>query len=169
MDELQQLLLKLDGLTEAEVEALGKQNYFAMCDESHQKKSIQTHDGHPVLFYRNRFEHAFFTSSDRARHRDWKDKLSVDRIARIHWIRRLVAGTIPGVECWDVDRLDGIAYPKMRVYLMWSPPYIVWLDEIDGGYSFRYSTAYPTLAKDLRNYTRTGRKIWPAPAQQKAP
>jgi hypothetical protein len=169
MDELEKLLLKLEGKTDADIEILGKGIYFALCDESHQKKTILTHDGHVVKFHRDRFEHAFYMSSDRARHRDWKDKLAVPRIARIHWIREFVSGNIPGVECWEVDRLDGQLYPKMRVYLIWEPAYIVWLDEIDGGFTFRYSTAYPTLASDLRKYCRNGTRIWAAPAQKDAP
>ncbi len=169
MDELEKLLLALEGKTDADIENLGKSIYFQLCDESHQKKTILTHDGHVVKFYRNRFEHAFYSSSDRIRHRDWKDKLAVNRIARIRWIREFIGGKISGVECWEVNRLDDRLYPKMRVYFTWEPAYIVWLEEIDGDFTFRYSTAYPTLTNDLRKYCRNGTRIWSAPAQKDAP
>ena len=119
------------------------------------------------MFYTDRFEHAFFTSSDWAQHPDWKDKLDVDRIARINWVWEIIAGRVPGVECWEVDRQDGRLYPKMRVYLTWSPVYIVWLDELKDGFRFKFSSAYPSVPKHLRKYCRNGRKVWSA--QKNAP
>lgn len=160
-DDLQKLLLNLGGMNDVQVEAAGRTAFNALCDESHQKQSLVTHDGIAVFFYRNRFEHAFFTSSDRARHRDLKDKLATDRIERVHWIREFISGNVDGVECWQVERLDGKLAPPIRVYLTWTPPYIVWLDEVDGGFRYRYSTAYPVAPSDLRRYCKKGTKIWP--------
>jgi len=161
MDELEALLIDLTGKSEAEIEAIGRDAYRLLCDESYRQRTLRTHDDRAVMFYEDRFEHAFFTSSNRARHRDWKDKLAVERIASLHWIREFIAGRAENVECWETERLDGRLLPKMRIYLTWNPTYIVWLDELSDGFRFKFSSAYGPQTGDLRRYCQTGRKIWP--------
>lgn len=167
MEELDKLLINLADKQTDEIEAIGRKRYNELCDVSHQTETITTHDGYRVMFYRDRFEHAFFTSSNWAQYPDQKDKLDADRIARIEWICEFISGRVPGVECWEVERLDGRLFPKMRVYLTWDPAYIVWLDELRGGFRFKYSSGYPTVPKRLRGYCHKGRLIWPLPPTKK--
>ncbi len=165
MDELDRLLIDLAGKTDAEIEGIGWEAYRQICDESHKSRSVLTHDGRVVMFYEDRFEHAFFTSSNRARYPNGKDKLAADRIARIHWIREFIACRIAGVECWETDRLDGQLYPKMRIYLNWNPVHVVWLDELSDGFRFKFSSAYGPQTGDLRRYCKAGQKLWPIDAK----
>lgn len=161
MAELEALLIDLAGKTQAEIEDIAWDAYRSLCDESHKARSLLTHDGRVVMFYEDRFEHAFFTSSNRARHPNWKDKLAVERVERIRWIREFIAGKAAGVECWETERLDGRLLPKMRIYLTWKPTYLVWLDELSDGFRFKFSSAYGPQTGDLRRYCKAGRKLWP--------
>ncbi|MFB2924267.1 hypothetical protein [Aerosakkonema funiforme] len=157
-NDLDDLLLPLDDLDESQIEELGRNKYRELYLTPDKNFGIQqTHDGQDVFFWEDRFDHAFYTSSDKRRDTDQKDKLVVERIERICWIKEVIAGRVPGSECWEVPNRRG--WRTNRLYPVWSKSYLVWLELRDKG-GWKFSSAYPVLAETLRTYCRGGKKIW---------
>lgn len=156
--DLHALLLDLAGLSPAEIERLGRETYAAHYLLEGRPRRLPTHDGQDVIFYPDRFEHAFFTSSDRASHPERKDRIALERIERILWIKEVIAGNVAGSACWEVSEQRG-GRGERREYAILSECYVVWLvARGDGGY--RFETAYPAMHQDLSRYARQGRRIW---------
>jgi hypothetical protein len=117
--------------------------------------TILDHEGVRVSFHEDRFGHAFFEKKLDERGNEMliksRDIPSRPRIERIRWIAAMVSGRTPGTECW-------MKFGR-RAYVYWSNPYIVWVTpKRDGGWKF--STAYPTNAKYIRETVRGGGMVW---------
>ena len=118
------------------------------------------HQGGKVVFYEDRFDHAFFSSPNRARNPYSKTKLALDRIERMAWIGSIIRGEIPGAECWEVTPHDGRQHPRDRALVLWQPGFIIWLWPTNTEGVFKFSSAYPVPSAELARYTRGGRKLW---------
>jgi len=116
---------------------------------------ILLHDGQVAFIFRDRFEHAFYTSPDRIRHPYSKSKIAHDRVERIKWIKPILEGKVKGTQCWLVPD----PRRKKRLYVVMQEQYIIWLEERnDGGWKF--STAYCAENQNIKRYTTKGVKIW---------
>ena len=106
-----------------------KLKYLSSADEYKQyyvekycKKPIKTFDGIEVKFYEERFEHAFYESSDKLH--SSKDVFSKDRATRIDWIEYTLKN--PNAELhagWDkkkkqVDRSRRVAFITPENYVV---------------------------------------------------
>jgi hypothetical protein len=158
--DLSSLLLCLDGLTDSQIEAVAREWYAKLyITTSRGFGVLKSHDGDEVIFWRDRFEHAFFTTSDRIGHPDRKDVVARERIERIRWIRGVVAGNVAESACWEVPSPTGRRRPPNRLYIVSSEIYVVWLEpRISGGWKF--SSAYTATAQNVRRYCQGGKKIW---------
>ena len=115
------------------------------------------HDGESVVFFRDRFEHAFRTSSNRMRHPDIKDVVAVDRIELIDWILPILRGQVPEVECWRIPRKGTKPYPSNRLYVLWGSAYVIWLEPLRRG-GYKFSSAYKASLEDIRRYVKQGNR-----------
>jgi hypothetical protein len=158
--DLSKLLTAVAGMSVEDVEKLGRKLYRELYLNQGIRGVHATHDGEKVLFWEDRFDHAFFTSSDRARHPLWKDKLAIERVERIRWIGELVAGRVPGFECWEVPGPGGRFADPNRLYVIWSLRYVAWLEPRNAG-DWKFSSAYTAQIADVRRYCQLGRKLWP--------
>lgn len=158
VNELRGLLLSVEGLPDDEVERLGRDEYARHYLLDGGPRAWPAHDGQDVLFFPDAFDHAFFASTDRARHPDRKNRIARDRVERVRWIKEVIAGNVEGSACWEThERRDGRA--GRRHYAIQTDVYVVWLvARRDGGY--RFETAYPALHEDLSRYARNAKRIW---------
>ena len=87
---LSSLLLDLSNLSDEEAEEKTFQEYIRlyMDRETHKGKIgvRKTHDGEDVIFYEDRFTHAFYTSLEGLYSQFKKDKFDKERAVRIRWI-----------------------------------------------------------------------------------
>lgn len=88
----------------------------------------RTHDGDLLLYHKQQFEHAFYTTSDRWGHPDRKDVLRVVSVQRIRWIDALVRGQVVGSACFHVPSPTGRIRPPNRLYAIYATPFVVWLE-----------------------------------------
>jgi hypothetical protein len=158
---LNDLLLDFSGLTDEEAMVQGEDLYFReFISRNNRSGSIIAHDGEVVIFYGDRYHHAFHTSHDRARNPYSKAKVARDRIERLNWIRPIVEGKVANTECWDVPLDSPRPFPGKRLYICWEEGYIIWLEPRTAG-GFRFSSAYGGLSGgEISRYTRCSRKIW---------
>ena len=158
--DLNTLLLPLDGLSEEEAYAQGCREFGALYTASGFFGKMELHGGGDVAFFMDRWEkHASKTSSDRAKHPYAKDKIALDRIARVRWIGEILAGHVLGTECWHVRPQSGRNHPLDRLYVHWEYGYVVWLiPRKDGGW--RFSSAFPAPKGEIADFTRGGRLQW---------
>lgn len=121
----------------------------------------QTHDGVLLQFWENQFDHAFYTSSDPARHRDWKDKLDKKRIERVWWILPTVQARVANWCCWQVASPSGRKYPPNRLYVAEDFNYVVWLRPkgAKSGPGWVFESAYPAHPEDIKRYKRGGSRV----------
>lgn len=145
---------------DAVVEAQARSDYERLYCAGGHCSEIRMLDGPAVRFYADRFEHAFFTSPDRARHPYSKTKLAVDRIERMAWIGAMIRGEVVGTECWEVLPQSGRQHPRDRVLIHWEVGYVVWLQPNKEGNAYKFSSAYPVPPNELSRYVRGGRKKW---------
>jgi hypothetical protein len=157
--DLNALLLDLAGLTNSDIEALGRRRFDEIYINLRDCGILQTHDGQEVTIWRERFDHAFFTTSNPISHKDRKDLLAVDRIQRVAWIGPVIRGLVDNTQCWEVPSPTGRVRPPNRLYVAPSELYVVWLEpRIKGGW--RFSSAYPTVASTISGYLRRGKLVW---------
>jgi hypothetical protein len=152
---LDHLLVELGGLGEQEIEELGRSIYEELYITSGARGIHQTHDQEEVYFWKDRFEHAFFSPQN------WRvsgRKIVIDkaRVARVRWIGVLIAGEVPNTECWSVKNAGR---PDNRIYASFAKGYIAWLEARDAG-GWKFSTAYNAEAGQIRKYLRGGQRIW---------
>jgi len=125
---------------------------------------ITAHDGEEVKIFADRFFHAFRTSSDRARRPLAKDKIAIDRLERIRWIRPIIEGKVSESECWEVPlrvpEEGKRPFPGKRLYVSWSLQYLIWLEPLRNG-GFKFSTAYVAPRAEIAAYVDRARKLWP--------
>jgi len=164
---LSSLLINLDGLSDEEAEYIVFEKYVELYLERgsppRRMGSKISHDGTAVLFTESRFDHAFFTSSDKTSRRYVRDMFVRLRGGRVAWIGPVIAGQIPGSECWVIPpkngRRDVRNRPPNRFYLVPEERYVVWLEPAqDGGWWF--SSCYVAGLTDVKRYCRDGRRIW---------
>lgn len=152
------LLLDLSGLSLAQVEALGRREYLSRYVPNGKRGTLTTHDGKDVYFFADRFEHAFFTTSDWARNPSAKDKLDYLRVARVRWIAELIAGRIPQSAFWEVPSPTGRKVPPNRLYLT-GCLFMVWLEPRLNDPNFKFSTAYVCQPKHATARCKQGKRI----------
>ena len=162
-EKLASLLLDLSGLSDGEAEEVVFEKYVELyLDRGTEPKrtgALQTHDEKKVVFFEDRFEHAF------AQTVAWYEKGGFDRSRgeRVAWIGPVVRGEIPGTECWLVPPKNGGRRqpdrPWNRVYMVEEERYVVWLEPLRSG-GWKFSSAYVAGYGDLRRYRRAGRRLW---------
>jgi len=124
------------------------------------------HDGEPVLFHETTFYHAFYTSSKGPPYNARKDKLDRQRAARVRWIKELIEGRLPNSACWEVTARSGRIMPPNRLYVLYAPAYLVWLEPRKNNIGWNFSSAYHTDPVYLTEKTRGGNKIWKYPKEK---
>ena len=160
----EELLINLSGKTNEEAALLGKTRYSKLYLQHGRRGILQAHDGEKVIFFEDRYHHAFHTSCNRARHPYSKAKIAMDRIERIAWIGPLIKGKFPDFECWEVPLKvpeEGFRnFPGKRLYVSWSHDYLVWLELLRNG-GFKFSSSYCVPSGEIARYTKRARKLWP--------
>ncbi len=158
---LSSLLLDLSGLSNEEAEKLTFQEYIRLYTDRKTHTGMmgerQTHDGEPVVFYEDRFRHAFFTTYNRITRPYAKDRFDRVRASRVRWIGAVVRGNIPGTACWYV--CDSPASLVKRLYVVWDEYYLVWLNARKQG-GWKFSSAYVADQRYTRQKTRCGKCFW---------
>ncbi len=114
---------------------------------------LKTHDDLDVVFYADRYEHAFRTSPDRARLAYDKSKIAVDRIKRIHWIKELLLKGDAKIVCKQKrppPRWKRAYYCHENCYVVWLEP----LKLVEGQpLGWKFSSAYPLPVGEFKRTT----------------
>ncbi|HEV56629.1 MAG TPA: hypothetical protein ENN87_03920 [Phycisphaerales bacterium] len=156
---LQTLLLNIEDLSDAEAEKLASRAYLEDYTDydthSGRRGERVTHDNQSVVFYEDRFEHAFFTTADKVNRPFNKSQFVRDRASRVRWIGEIIAGKLPGSECWLVYQGNVLK----RLYVHWDECYVVWLEPTKTG-KWKFSSAYTTSRADIRRKLCHARRIW---------
>ena len=155
--DLEALLLDLSGLTDEQAEELGRAEYQSLYARGFGKSSLIAFDGTEVMFFDDRFDHAFFSTPDRYRRPEAKTKLARDRVERIRWIGPLLQGRIPRTECWQA--LPAANSRINRLCLTAPELYTVWLEPLKDG-RWKFSTAYLVLGEQMAEYKRNKKLVW---------
>jgi hypothetical protein len=142
-------------VTPRSIEELGRRVY----ERDYVGAQHHTHDGQRVVFFANRFDHAFFRCDDFIRSGGLKNEIDPYRVERIHWIAQLIGGELTDSECHRMpNRREG--QPDSRLYILNSECYVVWLEPLREG-GWRFSTAYKPLAYQIKQYRKDSlEKIW---------
>lgn len=165
--DLHQLLVDLDGLSDEEAEAEVLAIYLDLYTDNETRGGRRgerlAHDGTKVVFWEGQFEHAFRTTRDKANRPYAKVKFDRSRGRRVRWIGEIIGGNVEGVECWlippESGRRGGETRGMHRLYVLWEEQYAVFLvpRKEDG---WRYSTAHVAATRYLREYTMRGVCKW---------
>lgn len=168
MDErLASLLIDLSELSDEEAEQTAFNKYAELYLDTETASCRigvrEAHDGEQVVFFEDRFDHAFFTSSQKTSRSYAKDRLDRRRGERVAWIGPVLAGEIEGTECWVLPPRNGRRVLQgrrpNRLYIVLAEAYVVWLEpRLDE--RWRFSTAYVASYSDIRRYQRDGRRAW---------
>lgn len=165
---LASLLLDLSSLSDAEAEELTYQEYIKLYTDRKTHRGMvgerQTHDGEPVIFYEDRFEHAFFASAHKTSRQYAKDEFQRDRASRVHWIGQIIQGNVVGTECWRIapsHRYHSNLKIPARLYILREENYLVWLEPREKG-RWWFSTAYVANRGKayIRRITAQGSCFW---------
>jgi hypothetical protein len=147
--------LQLDSRSDAkEIFEYGRKIFAQeFLNQSDTRGEITAHDGSKVVFYSDRYDHAFCTSCDRARRHHDKSKVAIDRIERVRWIKELICKTRSKVICKEQT-----PPPRWkRAYYCNESNYVVWLEPLklqDGRpIGWKFSSAYPQPVTDHRRTT----------------
>src|ERR1700733_14835124 len=101
--DLETLWQDLSALSEDEAEKHGESLYHEeFITQQGRSGMLTAHDGETVKFFSDRCHHATHTSKDRARQAYSKDKIALDRIERLLWIKPIIEGKVAEIECWEV-------------------------------------------------------------------
>jgi hypothetical protein len=104
--DLFDLMVSLDGLSPAEIEARGRELYSRQYLNHGHYGIHATHDGETLVFHKSQFDHAFFTTSDRICLPERKDIVRRASIERILWIEQLVSGECSWISLFRGARSD---------------------------------------------------------------
>ena len=156
--DLTSLLLDLSGLDDAQAQKLGRAEFKALYVPGGSRGVLTAYDGSEVVFFEDRFEHAFFTTSDRYRHEFAKNVLDRNRVARVRWIGPILRGEVTNTQCWESLRSPGQDQMR-RLCIASAELYVIWLDAGSGG-NWRFSTAYVARAAQARTYAFGKRIVW---------
>lgn len=157
--DLNALLLNLTGLTDLDAEALGRAEYRRLYARGGGRSSLKAYDGVEVVFFDDRFDHAFFSTTDRYRKPGAKDLIARDRVERIAWIGPILRGEVANTQCWESSPLPGADPRKNRLCIASSDLYVVWLEPLRSGI-WKFSTAYVARAAQATEYKRGRRCVW---------
>lgn len=147
-------LINIAGLGQAKLIAETRDRYNDMyCS----KLDLRCHDGMPVRFFKDRFDHAFFTSSDRSRRAHIKDAFCEKRAERLNWILEFITSASTEIKCKQFS-----PPPRwQRCYYSLGHRYIVWLEaagrEAANPDGWRFSSAYPVPAEEIKRTTWSGK------------
>jgi len=134
---LDSLLEDYWGLDDAQMQARAISIYQACYITSGAYGLHPTHDNDTVVFWSDRFAHAFFNKDKAAHFYGAKKVLDVERIERIRWIGEVVRGNVPNSVCWEVPSPEGRLRPPNRLYIVNGRNYVVFLEpRMEGGGSF---------------------------------
>jgi hypothetical protein len=166
---LKALLLKLPGIPEEELIAYVRNEYIRMYTDadtpSGRRGELTIHDGQTVVFYEDRFEHAFFTSAHKTSRKFNKDAFDWRRAARLPWIGEVLRGRVEQVAAWHLptERKDPEGRPlTQRLYVLWEECYVIWLEPLIREGKWKFSSAYvePRGRPYLRTLTAGGLCFW---------
>lgn len=159
--KLKSLLLDLSGLSDEQARIKTCEEYNRLYMDRHTYTCMigerKTHDNQTVIFYEDRFEHAFNTSIEGAYSQLKKDKFDRNRAVRVRWIDEVIQGNIQGIEYYHIptghhrDRLGRIRIK--RLYVLWEENYIVWLEPRKEN-EWKFSSAYVANKGYIRKITR---------------
>lgn len=156
--DLTSLLLDLTGLDDAQAEKLGRAEFRSLYVPRGTRGVLTAYDGSEIVFFEDRFDHAFFTTSDRYRHEFAKNVLDRDRVARVRWIGPILRGEVPNTQCWGTLRSPGTEQMK-RLCIASAEIYVIWLDARRDG-AWRFSTAYVARAAQASEYKYGKKVVW---------
>lgn len=162
---LTELLVDLENLSDDEAEERGRELYAELYLTKGRVGELSLHKGGEVVFFEDRYEHAFRTSQNRIRNPYSKAKVARERIERIRWIKAILEGDVPNTECWLVPAQSG-RRTRDRLYVVWENRYVIWLSSRDNG-GWKFSSCYEATRQDIRRYTQQGTKIWTVPEKKK--
>ncbi len=150
---LDNLLLDISSVSDVDLDDFARKNYFEMFVKSGACGTLKCHDNQDVLFWKNQFDHAFYTP------KKWEEttiKQIVDkrRVQRMTWIQPLIKGEVPNSQCWHIQQ-----NLLKRMYCVASKGYMLWL-EPNGEDCWRFSTAYTAETSYIYKQTRGGKMIW---------
>jgi hypothetical protein len=161
--DLNSLLVDLRGLSDEQACQFAADCYKKEYLNSGVVALHDLHDGEITLFHATRFEHAFFTSSQIKGQIESKNTLDRSRIARIHWIKQIISGNVDKSACWEVLSRSGRPGFPNRLYVLYEPAYVVWLEprgEATDSVRWKFSSAYPANPRHIRDKTRGGTCVW---------
>lgn len=167
--KLASLLLDLEGLTDEEAEEKTYQEYINLYTDTDTAKGrrgeLEIHDKEKVVFFEDRFEHAFFTSAYKTSRQYNKDKFVRQRATRLFWIRAILQGQIDKAEGWRMpsERFDSSGRPILkRLYVLWDENYLIWLEYLTKEKKWKFSSAYVESGgkRRIREITRMGVCFW---------
>lgn len=156
--ELAALLEDVSGLSSDALFEKGRSLYRELYLKKGRVGEATTHDGQVLLFYEDRYEHAFQTTSDRICAPERKDTVDAKRIARIRWILPIISGLVAETACFEVPSPAGRSRPPNRLYVLEPELYVLWLEPRTSG-GWKFSTAYPTIRERIERYKRGGRTV----------
>ncbi|HEX8288033.1 MAG TPA: hypothetical protein VF556_08560 [Pyrinomonadaceae bacterium] len=146
-----ELLTDLSNLTDEDVEKVGRDLYKELFLDNEEIGVRKCHDNEDAVFYKERFDHAFFKTKDRNSH--IKIEIDKGRVARIKWILPMIQGGIANSEYWHITE----KFLEKRLYANFGLGYVVWLWRGSGEWTF--SSAYTAEPNQIRRYTKGGKKI----------
>ena len=153
--DLNEITVDLNYLSDDEAFDEGRSIY----EDEYVGADIKLYNDEKVIFHKDRYEHAFKTSPDRARNPYSKKKVARDRIEKIHWIKEVLAGNVDSSECWHIWPKEGNRRNQDKLMVVWDFRYVIWLwPRKNGGWKF--SSAYQASSQDIRRYIQGGRKKW---------
>lgn len=147
-------MCSLDGKSADESFLFGQELYAKhYLNQSGSRGEMVSHDGMPVIFWADRYEHAFKTSTDRARFAYDKTKIDLERIKRIKWISLLISKSDPEIVCKEKSPPPN----WKRAYFSYKLGYIVWLEQaklIDNRpTAWKFSSAYNLPIPEIKRVT----------------
>ncbi len=167
--KLASLLLDLNCLSDEEAIEFTRRIYLGLYTDTDTFKGkrgeIEIHDGQTVVFFEDRFKHAFFTSAYKTLRPYNKDAFVRQRAQRIHWIKAALLGQIDGVEGWHLPsgRFDSSGNPIFkRLYILWEENYLIWLEFLTGQQKWKFSSAYVESKgkRRIRELAKMGTCFW---------
>lgn len=151
--DLDDLIIDYLAINEDEREAHARDIYIQEYCGGGNSNSFQLHDGESVTFFANQFDHAFFATKQSGQVLTVKLGLDIPRIERIRWIHPIIAGQIPGTECWHIPR--EFTGELKRLYVVRSKMYVIWLEPRKNG-GFKFSSAYKARNEQIAGYLDQG-------------
>ncbi len=126
--ELAALLEDVSGLSGDALFEKGLSLYRELYLKKGRVGEASTHDGQVLLFYEDRYEHAFQTTSDRICAPERKDTVDAKRITCIRRNLPVIAGEVTETSCFEVPSPTGRSRPPNRLYVLEPELYVLWLE-----------------------------------------